>query len=92
MDTLGSRCSFLLILGCLWGVSWAHIGGTFLIFLLIWSVKMEDGFQVHFFGDPGMEMMPDCRGCMCYKHGRTDVFEWFHFFHFFTKLVSRGWF
>ena len=23
---------------------------------------------------------------------KTSVFEWFHFFHFFTKLVSREWF
>ena len=75
MDTLGSRCSFLLILGCLWGVSWAHIGGTFLIFLLIWSVKMGDGFQVHFFSDPRMEMMSGCRGCMCYNHSKNKCFR-----------------
>ena len=22
--------------------------------------------------------------------GKTDVFEWFHFFHLFTNLVSPG--
>ena len=75
MDTLGSRCSFLLILGCLWGVSWAHIGGTVLIFLLIWSVKMGDGFQVHSFSDPGMEMMPGCSICMCHNRNKNKFFK-----------------
>ena len=68
MDTLGSRCSFLLILGCLWGVSrgplWRHVCD----FALIWSVEMGDGFQVHVFSDPGMEMMLEPDGWMCYNH------------------------
>ena len=75
MDTLGSRCSFLLILGCLWGVSrgplWRHVCD----FSLIWGVEMGDGFQVHFFSDPGMEMMPGCRGCMCYNHSKNKCFR-----------------
>ena len=52
--------------------------------------NLEDCFQIRVFGDPGMEMMPECRGCMCYKHGKTYVFEWFHFFYFFTNLVYQG--
>ena len=51
---------------------------------------MGDCFQVHVFSDPWMEMMPDCRGCMCYNQSKTDVFEGFHFSHFFLKLVSQG--
>ena len=52
---------------------------------------MGDCLQVHVFGDPGMEMMPECNGCMCYKRGKQIyVFEWFHFSHLFTDLVSRG--
>ena len=68
MESLGSRYSFLLILGCLWGVSrdplWRHVCD----FSLIWGVKMGDGFQVHVFSDPRREMMPECSGCTCYKH------------------------
>jgi len=74
MDTLGSRGSFLLILGCLWGVSWVHFGDIFVDSLLIWSAKMGDGFQVHIFSYPGMEMMPGCRGCMCYNHHKNKSF------------------
>ena len=74
MESLGSRYSFLLILGCLWGVSrgplWRHVCD----FSLIWGVEMGDGFQVHVFSDPGMEMMPGCRGCMCYKHTKNCGF------------------
>ena len=35
---------------------------------------MGDSFQVHLFGDPGMEMMPECRGWMCLNHGITNGF------------------
>ena len=35
---------------------------------------MSDSFQVHVFGDPGMEMMPECNGCMCYKHSKKLCF------------------
>ena len=49
---------------------------------------MGDSFQVHVFDDPGLEMLPECGGCMCYNHSKTEVFEWFHCFHLFTDLVS----
>ena len=77
---------FRLILEVSWDSAWAHIDDC----SVIWGAKMGDCFQVRVFGDPEKEMMPDCRGCMCYNHGKTDVFERFHFFHFFTKLVSQG--
>ena len=35
---------------------------------------MGDSFQVHLFGDPGMEMMPECRGWMCLNRGKTVGF------------------
>jgi len=51
---------------------------------------MGDGFQVHVFGDPGMEMMPECSGCMCYIHSKNNGFGEISLFHFFTKSVSLG--
>ena len=52
---------------------------------------MGDRFQVHVLGDPGMEMMSESGGCMCYKHSKkTTVLVIFHFFHLFTNLVSPG--
>ena len=40
----------------------------FCCFSVILGIKMGDSFQVHVFGDPGMEMMSECRGCMCLNH------------------------
>ena len=51
---------------------------------------MGDSFQVHVFGDPGMEIMLECIGCTCYKHCKTICFQRFHFFHLFNNLVSWG--
>ena len=62
---------FRMPLGSLLGSHWRHFSD----FLLIWSVKMGDGFQVHFFSDPGMEMMPGCRDCMCYNHTKNKCFR-----------------
>ena len=36
--------------------------GTILRFSVIWGSKMGDRFQVHAFGDPGMEMILECNG------------------------------
>ena len=36
---------------------------------------MGDSFQVHLFGYPGMEMMPECNGCMCYKRTKNQCFR-----------------
>jgi len=52
--------------------------------------KCETVSRSMFLGDPGMEMMPECSCCMCYKHSKNKCLERFHFFHFFTKLVSQG--
>ena len=53
------------------------LGSIFLYFLrfsVIWAGKMGDSFQVHVFGDPGMEMMPEWSGCVCYKNCRDCCF------------------
>ena len=48
---------------------------------------MGDGFQVYVFGDPGMEMMPESGGCMCYNHGK----QWcLNDFTFSTYSVIQG--
>ena len=74
MESLGSRYSFLSILGCLWGVSrgplWRHVCD----FSLIWGVDMGDGFQVHVFSDPGMEMMPMQWLYVVFKQSKTGGF------------------
>ena len=36
---------------------------------------MGDSFQVHVFSDPGMEMMSECDGCMCYNHSKNNGFS-----------------
>ena len=41
--------------------SWKH----FCDLSLIWGAKVGDSFQVHVFDDPGMELRPECGGCMC---------------------------
>ena len=62
---------FRVPLGASRGPLWRHVCD----FSLIWGVEMGDGFQVHFFSDPGMEMMPGCRGCMCYNHSKNKCFR-----------------
>ena len=52
------------------GVSWGSLWAPFCDFSVIWGAKVGDCLQVHVFGDPGMEMMPECNGCMCHKHGK----------------------
>ena len=55
---------------------------------------MGDSFQVHVFGDPGMEMMPECSGCMCYNHGKIcgfrEVSLFLLFLFFFTGLFIQA--
>ena len=38
---------------------------TFFQFSVIWAGKVGDSFQTHVFDDPGLEMLPECGGCMC---------------------------
>ena len=60
---------------------WMHFGsllgptvGTFCDLSMILGAKVGDSFQVHVFGDPGMEMMPECSGCMCLNRNKNCVF------------------
>ena len=76
MDTLRSRCPLLSIdfrvdLGSLLGSTLA----TIFRFSVIWDGKVGDGFQVHVCSDPGMEMMPECTGCMCLNHIKNCCFR-----------------
>ena len=57
------------------GVSWDPLWRRVCDFSMILDAKMGDGSQVHVFGDPGMEMMPECNGCMCYKHSKNNGFR-----------------
>ena len=63
-------CDFRII----WGVPWESLWAPFCDFSVTLGAKMGDCFQVHVFGDPGMEMMPECRGCMCHNHSKNNGF------------------
>ena len=58
-----------------WGSPLGVVLETFLRFVYDLDAKMGDCFQVYVFGDPGMEMMPECNGCMCYKHSKNNGFR-----------------
>ena len=47
---------------------------TFCDFSMILGAKVGDSFQDHVFGDPGMEMIPECNGCMCLTHNKNFGF------------------
>ena len=47
---------------------------TFLRFFFDWGSQMADGFQVHVFDDPEVEMLLESGGCMCYNHGKNCGF------------------
>ena len=47
---------------------------TFCDFSMILGAKVGDSFQDHVFGDPGMEMIPECIGCMCSNHNKKVGF------------------
>ena len=47
---------------------------TFLRFFCAWGSQMGDGFQVHVFDDPEVEMLPESGGCMCYNHNKNCGF------------------
>ena len=48
---------------------------------------MGDSFQVHVFGDPGMEMMLECDGCMCINHRKNCHFLMVSFFSSTDSLI-----
>ena len=64
----------------------------FCCFSVILDTKVGDSAQVHVFGDPGMEMMPECSGCMCVNYGK----DWFLSDSTFSAdssiLRPEGWF
>ena len=67
--------------------------GTIQRFSVIWGGKKGDSFQVHVFCDPWMEMMPECNGCMCYKHYKNHVFSMISLFVLIRRFgVLRGGF
>ena len=63
--------SIFIDLGWILGVPWDPLWGHFRHFSVIWGGKVGDSFQVHVFDDPGLEMLPECGGCMCYNHSKT---------------------
>ena len=69
----------------IWGASWDPLWAPFCDFCVILGAKMGDSFQVNVFGDPGMEMMPECSAVCAINTVKTVVLERFHFFHFFTN-------
>ena len=71
---VGVQVFIFIDFGCLLGVSWDPLWRHVCDFSLIVGVKMGDGFQVYVFGDPGMEMMPESGGCMCYNHRKNCGF------------------
>ena len=78
-----SRCPFLSILVSFWDSPGTHFG----YLCVIWGANMEHGFQVHVFGDPGMEMMPEGGVCMCCGHSKNNGYR---DISLFTNLLSRG--
>ena len=58
----------------IWGIPWESLWALVFDFSVIWVAKMGDCFQVHVFGDPGIEMMPESIGCMCYNHNKNFGF------------------
>ena len=78
----------IFIFRVIWGGSCNPLRTPFCDSSVIVNAKMGDSFQVHVFGDPGMEMMPECSGCMCYKHNKDDVVCMISLVHLFMNLVS----
>ena len=62
---------FRVHLGSLLGI----VLETFLRFVYDLGGQMGDGFQVHVFDGPEVEMLLESGGCMCYNHYKTMVFE-----------------
>ena len=79
--------SFRVILGASWDALWA----PFCDFSVIWfGLGCQNGglfpgcLVIHVFGDPGMEMMPECSVCMRYIHNKNKglrVISHFPLFH-----------
>ena len=72
---LEDQLSISFDFGFIWAVSWDPLWTPFCDLSVIWGNKVGDGFQIHVFGDPGMEMMPECSGCMCFNHSKNNGFR-----------------
>ena len=59
------QISILWVLCMIWEPSWDPLWRHFLDFSVIWGGKVADSFQTYVFDDPGLEMLPECSGCMC---------------------------
>ena len=76
------RVNLRSLLGGLWR--------TFCVFSVIWGAKVADSFHVHLFDDVGVDILPECSGCMCLKHNKNCGFREIPLFQVFINLVSRG--
>ena len=85
--TSRSRC--FIDFRVVWEVPWDPLWRHFRDCSVIWGGKVGDSSQVRVFDDPGLEMLPECGGCICYNHCKT-YFLWLHFCHLFTDVVSWG--
>ena len=64
------------------------------VFSVILGTKLGDSFQVHVFSDPGMEMMPECSGCMWLNQSKNCGFREIPFvplIHEFGVLREGFW-
>ena len=57
------------------GGSWDPLSIPFCEFSVILGARMGDWFQVHVFSDPGVEMLLESSGCMCYRHNENNGFR-----------------
>ena len=48
--------------------------GTFCYFSMFLGAEVGGSFQVHVSGDPGMELIPECSGCMCLNATKNSGF------------------
>ena len=74
MDTLMPRCPFVRFLNGFGESPGTSFGHMFLSFSVVWGGKLGDSFKVHVFGDPGMEIMPECNDGMCQIRYAIKVF------------------
>ena len=69
------QLSIFVVFRVHFGVSWDPLWTQFCDLSVIWGTKVGGSFQVHLFDDPGMEMMPECSGCMCLNHCKNCGFR-----------------
>ena len=74
MGTLKLQESIFIDFTYIWAFHWDPLWTPFCDLSVSRGTKVGDGFQVHVFGDPGMEMMPECSGCMCLNHIKNNGF------------------